>query len=133
MSSYFHQGALAMMTAIKLLKLRNRPPAHLDDHLLRDLGISRIDSEFAPNAPLAFERVENARTFLDKWVTQNVPENASPDKKSAMQLAVRCADDANEKGITKAELEEVAGERLADCMIDAQLAGAEAKMADLFE
>jgi hypothetical protein len=35
--------------------------------LLRDLGVSRIDSEFSPHAPLAFESVEKARTFLGKW------------------------------------------------------------------
>jgi hypothetical protein len=119
-----------MMTSIKLFKLTTKPPSHLDDHLLRDLGISRIDSEFAP---LAFERVENARTFLDKWVTRNVPETASLDKKFAMQLAVRCANDAREKGISKTELEEAAGEELTDCMIDAQLAGAEVKLNDLFD
>lgn len=122
-----------MMTAIKLLKLRHKPPVHLDDHLLRDLGVSRIDSEFASHAPLAFESVENARAFLDEWVIQNVPENASPNRKSAMQLAVRCAKDAKEKGITRPQLEGAAGEELADCMIDAQLACAEAKIDDLFE
>jgi hypothetical protein len=40
----------AMTTAIRFLKLklkRYRPAAHLDDHLLRDLGVSRIVSEFA--------------------------------------------------------------------------------------
>jgi hypothetical protein len=77
--------------------------------------------------------VENAKTFLDKWVTQNVPENACPEKNSAMQLATRCMEDAKEKGITKAQLEEAAGEDLVDCMMDAQLAGAEAKLDDLFE
>jgi uncharacterized protein YjiS (DUF1127 family) len=40
-----------MTAAIKLLKLklrRNRTALHLDDHLLRDLGVSRVLSEFAP-------------------------------------------------------------------------------------
>jgi uncharacterized protein YjiS (DUF1127 family) len=40
-----------MTTAIKLLKLklrRNRHTEYLDDHLLRDLGVSRVVSEFAP-------------------------------------------------------------------------------------
>jgi hypothetical protein len=77
--------------------------------------------------------VENAKPFLDQWVTQNVPENACPDKNSATQLAVRCIEDAKEKGITKAQLEEAAGEDLVDCMMDAQLAGAESKLDDLFE
>jgi hypothetical protein len=39
-----------MTNAINFLKLRlkrQRPAAHLDDHLLRDLGVSRIVSEFA--------------------------------------------------------------------------------------
>ena len=122
-----------MMTSIKLFKLTTKPPAYLDDHLLRDLGISRIDSEFAPPAPGAFVRVANARTFLDKWITRNVPETASLDKKFALQLAARCANDAGEKGISKTELEEAAGEELTDCMIDAQLAGADAKLNDLFD
>jgi hypothetical protein len=55
-----------MITSVKLFKLTTKPPAHLDDHLLRDLGVSRIDSEFALHVPLSFESVENARTFLDK-------------------------------------------------------------------
>jgi uncharacterized protein YjiS (DUF1127 family) len=40
-----------MTTAIKLLKLklrRSKHAVHLDDHLLRDLGVSRVLSEFAP-------------------------------------------------------------------------------------
>jgi uncharacterized protein YjiS (DUF1127 family) len=40
----------AMTAAIKLLKLklkRNRRALHLDEHLLRDLGVSRVMSEFA--------------------------------------------------------------------------------------
>jgi hypothetical protein len=122
---YFHQGALAMMTVIKLLNLR-KPPTHLDDHLLRDLGLSRIDSQFAAHA-------ESARTFLDNWIAQHVTDNASPDKKSAMKLVVLCVKDAKEKGITRAELEKAAGEDLTDCIVDAQLAGAEARMDDLFE
>ena len=77
--------------------------------------------------------VEDAKTFLDKWVTQNVPENACPDKNAAMQLATRCVEEAKEKGITRAELEDAAGEGLVDCMMDAQLAGAESKLDDLFE
>jgi len=38
-----------MTTVIKFLKvkpLHHRLAAHLDDHLLRDLGLSRITSEF---------------------------------------------------------------------------------------
>jgi hypothetical protein len=39
-----------MLIATKLLKLKpHKPDAHLDDHLLRDLGVSRIESEFAPH------------------------------------------------------------------------------------
>lgn len=40
-----------MTTAIRMLKLklrRNRRPPHFDDHLLRDLGVSRVVCEFAP-------------------------------------------------------------------------------------
>jgi hypothetical protein len=39
-----------MTTAIKFLKLklkRHKPAALLDEHLLQDLGLSRIISEFA--------------------------------------------------------------------------------------
>ena len=39
-----------MTAAIKLLKLklkRHRRALHLDEHLLRDLGVSRVMSEFA--------------------------------------------------------------------------------------
>jgi hypothetical protein len=50
-----------------------------------------------------------------------------------MQLAARCIEEASEKGITKADLEEAAGEELVACMMDAQLAGAESKLDDLFE
>jgi hypothetical protein len=77
--------------------------------------------------------VETAKAFLDEWVAKNVPENAAPDKKTAVQLAARCVEEASEKGMTKADLEEAAGEDLAACMMDAQLAGAESKLDDLFE
>jgi hypothetical protein len=77
--------------------------------------------------------VETAKAFLDEWVAKNVPENASPDRKTAVQLAARCVEEASEKGMTKADLEEAAGEDLATCMMDAQLAGAESKLDDLFE
>jgi hypothetical protein len=77
--------------------------------------------------------VERAKAFLDEWVAKNVPENASPDKKTAVQLAARCVEEASEKGMSKAELEEAAGEDLVACMMDAQMAGAESKLDDLFE
>jgi hypothetical protein len=77
--------------------------------------------------------VESAKAFLDEWVAKNVPENASPDKKTAIQLAARCVEEASGKGLTKADLEEAAGEDLVACMMDAQLAGAESKLDDLFE
>jgi len=50
-SSEFGIEDLAMTAAIKLLKFklkRNRHAPHLDEHLLRDLGVSRVVSEFAP-------------------------------------------------------------------------------------
>lgn len=77
--------------------------------------------------------VETAKAFLDEWVAKNVPENACPDRKTAVQLAARCVEEASEKGMTKADLEEAAGEDLVACMMDAQLAGAELKLDDLFE
>ena len=77
--------------------------------------------------------VETAKAFLDEWVAKNVPENACPDRKTAVQLAARCVEEASEKGMTKADLEEAAGEDLVACMMYAQLAGAESKLDDLFE
>jgi hypothetical protein len=47
-------------------------------------------------------------------------------------LALQCVQDARVRGITKGELEKAAGEEMADCMIDAQLAGAETKIDELF-
>jgi hypothetical protein len=77
--------------------------------------------------------VDSARTFLDKWVTENVPANIHPDKACALHLASRCLEAAESKGLTKADLEEAAGEELVDCMMDAQVAGAEAKLDDPFK
>jgi hypothetical protein len=77
--------------------------------------------------------VQTAKAFLDEWVAKNVPENACPDKKTAVQLAARCVEEASQKGLTKAELEQAAGEDLVACMMDAQMAGAESKLDDLFE
>jgi len=77
--------------------------------------------------------VQTAKAFLDEWVAKNVPENACPDTKTAVQLAARCVEEASEKGLTKAELEQAAGEDLVACMMDAQMAGAESKLDDLFE
>lgn len=77
--------------------------------------------------------VQSAKAFLDEWVAKNVPENACPDKKTAVQLAARCVEEASQKGLTKADLEQAAGEDLVACMMDAQMAGAESKLDDLFE
>jgi hypothetical protein len=77
--------------------------------------------------------IQTAKAFLDEWVAKNVPENAYPDKKTAVQLAARCVEEASQKGLTKAELEQAAGEDLVACMMDAQMAGAESKLDDLFE
>jgi hypothetical protein len=77
--------------------------------------------------------VQTAKAFLDEWVAKNVPENACPDRKTAVQLAARCVEEASQKGLTKAELEQAAGEDLIACMMDAQMAGAESKLDDLFE
>jgi hypothetical protein len=76
---------------------------------------------------------QTAKAFLDEWVAKNVPENACPDRKTAVQLAARCVEEASQKGLTKAELEQAAGEDLVACMMDAQMAGAESKLDDLFE
>jgi hypothetical protein len=76
--------------------------------------------------------IETARTFLDKWVTENVPANIHPDRACAPHLANRCLEVAKSKGLTKDDLEEAAGEELVNCMLDAQVAGAEAKLIDPF-
>ena len=49
-----------------------------------------------------------------------------------MGVEAPLSQDATRRGITKGELEKAAGEEMADCMIDAQLAGAETKVGDLF-
>jgi len=50
-----------------------------------------------------------------------------------MGVEAPLSQDATRRGITKDELEKAAGEEMADCMIDAQLAGAETTVGDLFE
>ena len=78
--------------------------------------------------------VEKASTFLNEWVTQNVHADVYPDDDTeAKRLAKRCLEAAEEEGISKAQLEEAAGEDLVNCMIDAQVAATEAKIDDLVE
>lgn len=49
-----------------------------------------------------------------------------------MGVEAPLSQDARRRGITKDELEKTAGEEMADCMRNAQLAGAETKVGDLF-
>jgi hypothetical protein len=60
--------------------------------------------------------LDKARNFLDNWV-----------------CAARCLEEAQGEGLTKAELEAAAGEDLVACMMDAQVASADAKVSDLIE
>jgi hypothetical protein len=71
--------------------------------------------------------VEKARTFLDQWLSENVHDAVRPESNlEAKQLARLCLRAAGDQGITKAELEEAAGEDLVGCMMDAQVASADA-------
>ncbi len=71
--------------------------------------------------------VERARSFLDQWLSENVHDAVRPEgNMEAKQLARLCLKAADDQGITKAELEEAAGEDLVDCMMDAQVASADA-------
>ena len=73
--------------------------------------------------------VEKARAFLDEWIIQNVPADPCPEPEvRARRLADRCLEAAMEHGISKAELEEAAGQGLVQCMMDAQVAATDAKL-----
>jgi hypothetical protein len=78
--------------------------------------------------------VEKAKSFLDEWVSANVHDAVRPKSEmQASQLASRCLEEAESAGLTKAELEAAAGEDLVSCMMDAQVASADAKVSDLIE
>jgi hypothetical protein len=78
--------------------------------------------------------VERAKSFLDKWVTDHVHDAICPeDNTDALHLARCCLEAAKCQGLTKADLEAACGEDLVTCMLDAQVAAADAKMSDLIE
>lgn len=78
--------------------------------------------------------LDKARDFLDNWVSANVHDAAHPKSDVlATQLAARCVEEAQGEGLTKAELEAAAGADLVACMMDAQVASADAKVSDLIE
>ena len=78
--------------------------------------------------------LDKARNFLDNWVCANVHDGVHPKSDAlATQLAARCLEEAQGEGLTKAELEAAAGEDLVACMMDAQVASADAKVSDLIE
>lgn len=65
--------------------------------------------------------LNQASTFLTNWVTENINADAYPvNKKEARRLAKVCEEAAEEQGITKAQLEEVAGQDLVNYMMHAQ-------------
>jgi hypothetical protein len=73
--------------------------------------------------------VEKARALLDEWIIQNVAADPCPEPEvRARQLADRCLEAAMENRISKAELEEAAGQDLVQCMMDAQVAATGAKL-----
>jgi hypothetical protein len=77
---------------------------------------------------------DRAKTFLDEWVCANVHDGVHPKSDlEATQLASRCVEAAQGEGLTKAELEAAAGQDLVTCMMDAQVASADAKVGDLME
>ena len=78
--------------------------------------------------------LDKAKTFLDKWVSANIHDCERPKSSvEAAKLADRCLEEAEGYGLSKAELEAAAGEDLVTCMMDAQVASADAKVGDLME
>ena len=74
----------------------------------------------------------HAKIFLEKWVLENVHSTVPADNKlEAMQLALRCLKEAQQQGITRAELEKAAGQDLVQSMLDAQKVSAEARIGDI--
>lgn len=73
-----------------------------------------------------------AKAFLERWVLENVHSTVPVDDKfEAMQLALRCFRDAEQQGISRAELETAAGQDLVQSMLDAQKASADARIGDI--
>jgi hypothetical protein len=61
------------------------------------------------------------------WLIENVHSTAAvEDLWEAKQLALRCMEAAENEGITRSDLEKAAGEDLVKCMLDAQVAIADA-------
>jgi hypothetical protein len=78
--------------------------------------------------------LDKAKAFLDKWVSANIHDCERPKSNvEATKLADRCLEEAEGHGLSKAELEAAAGEDLVTCMMDAQVASADAKVGDLME
>ncbi len=78
------------------------------------------------------EANNKAKLFLERWVHENVHSTVPVDDKfEAMQLALRCLKDADNEGITRAELEAAAGQDLVQSMLDAQKASADARIGDI--
>ncbi|HEY7764324.1 MAG TPA: hypothetical protein VIB38_04985 [Aestuariivirgaceae bacterium] len=78
--------------------------------------------------------VERAKAFLDRWILENVHDTLPvEDEWEAIQLACRCLEEADTQGITKNELEKAAGVDLVKCMVDAQVASANARIAPLVQ
>jgi ferredoxin len=68
-------------------------------------------------------KAEKSKTFLDNWIIQHVHTTVpAEDREGAMQLALKCLQDAEQQGITRHEVEAAAGEDLVKCLVDAQKA-----------
>jgi hypothetical protein len=73
-----------------------------------------------------------AKQFLEQWVLENVHATSPADNRlEATQLALRCLKDAAQHGISRAQLEEAAGQDLVQSMLDAQKASADARIGDI--
>lgn len=73
-----------------------------------------------------------AKVFLEQWVLENVHSTVPVDDRfEAMRLALRCFKDAEQQGISRAELEAAAGQDLVQSMLDAQKASADARIGDI--
>jgi hypothetical protein len=78
--------------------------------------------------------MDKAKLFLDAWVMKNIHDAVPPaGQAGAMHLAKLCLEAAKDQGLTQADLEAAAGEDLVACMMDAQVATADAKIGDMIE
>jgi hypothetical protein len=75
---------------------------------------------------------DKAKVFLEHWVLEHV-HSTEPDDgpREATQLALRCVKDAEQQGISRAQLEAAAGQDLVQSIMDAQKASADARIGEI--